>query len=233
MDGNRLVRRFARVAIVALLAFTAVFNIAGGIGTSCVAIDAARFGSSMAVLAPYQWLYRAFAVFGLLTGLWEAAATVALLRRRFGAGPWRGAIRSLWGGTAVAGIHTVASQLIRGASAPANMRLAFTALTLLIMWALRPWAAEGAEDESSEAADGHDEDGPAIPTAVGLVTAGAVLVGMERIVRSTHVLSGTDYSSAFRALLVPVGVALIIAGTAVLAVRGVVRVGSRRPREAQ
>lgn len=234
MNRSGTVRRVVRIVIVALLAFTAVFNIAGGIGTACVALDATRFGPTMSVLAPYQWLYRAFSVLGLLTGVWEAAATVALLRRRFTVGAWRGAIWSLLGGAVVAGAHTVASQLIRGASAPANMRLALTALVLLIMWALDPWVAEGAGG-SSETADEHeaDEGGTAVTTSAGFITAGVVLVGMERMVRNTHLLAGTDYSSAFRALLVPVGVALIIAGTAILAMRVLVRVSSRRPRETQ
>lgn len=232
MIGSVAVRRIVRAVIVALLALTAVFNIAGGIGTSCVAIDATRFGPTMAVLAPYRWLYRAFSVLGLLTGVWEATATVTLLRRRFMKRAWRSAIRSLVGGGIVAGAHTVASQLIRGSSAPANMRLAFTVLTLLIMWALDPWVAEGAPSDTE---DGHGagDGGIATPAAAGFFTAGAVLIGMEGMVRGTHLLGGTDYSSAFRALLVPVGVALIVAGAAVMVMRLMIRAGCRRPREAQ
>lgn len=232
MTGSVAVRRVVRAVVVALLAFTAVFNIAGGIGTSCVAIDATRFGSAMAVLAPYRWLYRAFSVLGLLTGVWEASATVTLIRRQFTKRTWRGAIRSLVGGGIVAGAHTVASQLIRGSSAPANMRLAFTVLMLLIMWALDPWVAEGAPPDTEDGLEG-DDGGIATPAAAGFFTAGAVLIGMERMVRGTHLLGGTDYSSAFRALLMPVGIALIVAGAAVMVMRLMTRAEGRRPREAQ
>ena len=49
--------KIIRILAIVLFAFTTFFNLMGGIGTSCVALNPTRWSPSMAKLAPYQWLY--------------------------------------------------------------------------------------------------------------------------------------------------------------------------------
>jgi hypothetical protein len=49
--------RILRVIGIILMALTVVFNLLGGIGTSCVALNPTGWSPAMAKLVPYQWLY--------------------------------------------------------------------------------------------------------------------------------------------------------------------------------
>ena len=49
--------KIIRILAIILFALATFFNLMGGIGTSCVALNPTGWSPSMAKLAPYQWLY--------------------------------------------------------------------------------------------------------------------------------------------------------------------------------
>ncbi|MCB0119884.1 MAG: hypothetical protein KDD72_12695, partial [Anaerolineales bacterium] len=60
MSHNSFLGKSLRFVGILLMALTGGFTLLGGIGTSCVAINPAGFGESMAALARLQWLYILF-----------------------------------------------------------------------------------------------------------------------------------------------------------------------------
>ena len=67
---------------ILLMGITALFTIAGGLGTSCVALNPTGFGESMAPVAPFQWLYIIFVVVTTAIGVMAARAVFLLAKGR-------------------------------------------------------------------------------------------------------------------------------------------------------
>lgn len=205
-------KRILAIVAIVLLGLTAAFNLMGGIGTSCVAFRPNGFGPNMAVIAPYQWLYIGFVILGTVTGAWEAYAVYALVRRTPNAK--RHALWSLIAGLGVAGVHTVASQLIRGASAPANMRVVLTAVALLAFLAAS-WS--GAFDPREETSD-EPEAAPAAPAAgAAMVAASLAFLSIQHLMRATHTIAGLNFADVWHTELLIVGVAGLVVGTCLIA----------------
>lgn len=124
-----------RAVGVVLFAVAAVFNLLGGIGTSCVAFNPTGWGESMAKLAPYQPLYIVLMLGAIAAAGWGIAVTVGLARGQRNA--YRNALWVLLLSGILAGVQTYASIALRGKGAPQNMRYYFTALVLVFFLLLR------------------------------------------------------------------------------------------------
>lgn len=200
-----------------MAAAAAAFNLLGGIGTSCVALWPERFGPRMALLAPYRWLYVAFVVGGIATAVWEGAAVVSLLRRT--ATGLRHALLSLSAGLAVAGAHALSSQLLRGSSAPADMRAYLTAAALLaVVWIGRTGAyAPGPGFTAGETTAG----------GAAMLSAGVLALAVPHLMAATHTIGGANLAAGWP-LVTLAGSALTLAGVVSLA-RTARRLDSRRP----
>lgn len=198
--------------VLALVAFSlaAVFNLLGGAGTSCVAINPGRF-ESMASLAPYAWLYWIFTVAGIATGLYGTIAVVALLRRA--PRSTRHIVFSLLAQLAVASAHAYASLSLRGSGTPANMRAIVTGAAL-ILFAFGYWfgSFDPAEEGATEDADNPRE--PMAEIAGCALGAAAVLLGMERLMALTHTFDGINYAAVWHT-------GLVVSGFCALGVGGV------------
>lgn len=202
---HRTMRRLALWTIAALLGLAAAANLVGGLGTSCVAFGAERFGDRMALLAPYKWLYVLFVVAGTATGAYEAWAASGVARGT--AQEFRHAVLSLAAGALVAGSQAGVSFVLRGSGAPADMR---AYLTLAVLAAVLLAGGLGAFGR-------HPEDGPAPDAAseaggVALISASAVLLSSPLLMRATHTLGGVDHSRAWGWLLPAAGAGLAVAG---------------------
>lgn len=197
-----------------LVGVTAAFNVLGGLGTTCVALFAERFGESMAPLVPYKWLYLLFVAGGVATGVWEACTIGGMVGRREKA--FVRCALSLSAGALVAGGQAGSSLLLRGAAAPADMRLYLTLATLAVVLSgggLGAFRARG--DGAAEPSDGVAEDAG----GAALLAAGALALVAPALVRATHVLAGADHSAAFGATLPLVGCALVLAGAVTIGAR--------------
>jgi hypothetical protein len=124
-----------RIVAIILMALATAFNLMGGLGTGCVALNPAGWSPAMARLAPYQWLYILLMVIAAITALWGIVVTVALARSKPHA--YRDALIVLVISAAAAGVQTFVSQALRGSGAPQNMRFYLTLFVLAFMLLLR------------------------------------------------------------------------------------------------
>ncbi|RLF64245.1 MAG: hypothetical protein DRN33_02580 [Thermoplasmata archaeon] len=134
MSESKKPLKLLRGVAVALMSLTVFFTLVGGAGTTCAAFGAEKF-ESMAALVPYKWLYQVLVVLSLAAGIWGIPVTVALVRG--GRHAYRDALLVLLAGAVTSGIQMTASQLLRGDSAPANVRFYITAFTLVVFLLLR------------------------------------------------------------------------------------------------
>ena len=166
----------------------------GGIGTSCVALDAAKYGEKMAPLASYQWLYMAFVILTTGAGLAGIWSVVGLVRKK----NW-GYNRALWSllaGSIVGGVHMVVSNTLRGSSAPANMVFYFTVFTLLVFLIVRLTPA----GKSTLWNKPSNPDDPLIEGGAALVSCGLLILSTPIWAMPTHILVGQNWVNQ---LLIP------------------------------
>ena len=129
--GGKILRTLA----IILFAFATFFNLMGGIGTSCVALNPTRWSPAMAKLAPYQWLYILLMLGATAVSVWGIVVTIGLARGRRQA--YRDALIVLALSAVLAGVQTYASIALRGKGAPQNIRFYITTFTLVAFLLLR------------------------------------------------------------------------------------------------
>jgi hypothetical protein len=127
--------KIIRILGIILFAITAFFNLMGGIGTACVALNPTRWSPAMAKLAPYQWLYIVLMIGATVVSVWGIAVTIGLTRGKHHA--YRDALIVLALSALLAGVQTFASIALRGKGAPQNMRFYITSFTLVVFLILR------------------------------------------------------------------------------------------------
>lgn len=221
-------RKIVRIVALAAFSFAAVFNLLGGLGTSCVAINPGRF-ESMASLAPYASLYWIFTAAGAASGLYGIIAVMSLGRRASRA--VRHALISLLVQLGVAGTHAYTSLALRGSGAPADMRAIVTLIALiLIAIGIRLGAFNPTEEEPAEAMP--DGSGPTAEITGCAFGASSILLVMERLMALTHTFDGTNYASEWHVGLLVGGLATLGVGTTACLL-AVVRFNQAAAREGQ
>ena len=130
MSKNTWWAKLLRFLSIFLLGVTSLFTLAGGAGTTCVALDAAKYGEPMSAIAPYQWLYQIFVLVTVAIGIVMTRATI-LLAKGQGKG-YKSAVIALISGVVVGVIHIVVSRYLRGASMPVDGVVYVTVLTLIV-----------------------------------------------------------------------------------------------------
>jgi len=134
MSESKKPLKFLRGVAVVLMSLTVFFTLVGGAGTTCVAFGAEKY-EGMEALIPYKLLYQVLVVLSLAAGIWGIPVIVSLVRG--GQHAYRNALLVLLAGAVTSGIQMTVSQLVRGASAPANVRFYITAFTLVVFLLLR------------------------------------------------------------------------------------------------
>ncbi|MRS04453.1 hypothetical protein EG832_14735, partial [bacterium] len=74
--------KILRVLGIIFMGITAIFTLMAGIGTTCVAFAAEKFSASMALIAPYKWLYILFVIFTTAVGVMMIRATVMIIKSK-------------------------------------------------------------------------------------------------------------------------------------------------------
>jgi len=121
--------KFLRFIAILFLSISALFNIAGGAGTTCVAINPIGFGFEG--IAQAQWLYGIFVVVTLALGIMMARAVVLLVKGR--ANGYRYALIAMLSAILVGVVHMLVSRSLRdGSSMPVDGVVYTTVLTLII-----------------------------------------------------------------------------------------------------
>ena len=127
--------KILRILGIIFMGITAIFTLMAGIGTTCVAFAAEKFSASMALIAPYKWLYILFVVFTSAIGVMMIRATIMIIKSKDKA--YRYALFTLILGIVIGLIHIIASRSIRGKSMPTDGVVYMNVLTMIIFLVFR------------------------------------------------------------------------------------------------
>jgi len=215
MNNPSILGKILRILAVILLGLTAVFHLLGGMGTTCVALGAEKY-DSMAGLVDYKWLYVLFVILGIIIGILGIRAAIHLARSK--ANAYRESIIVLVIGLLVTGVHMAASEILRGSSAPASMRVYLNLLTLIyfLLLLIPPiWQRVGWGVPSGQSSD---EAG----AGIAAILAGITVLTVHLWAGPTHTWNGVNFADVWHTPMTVAGWLLIVVGVA-LVTRSIVR----------
>lgn len=197
---------FLRVLAIVLLSLTAAMTLLGAIGTTCVAFNAEKYGPKMAALIPVKPIFQALVFVSLAAGLFGVYGIVRLAHRKRSA--YQQVLAFLIVGLAASGIQFYYSLTLRGSTAPNNVRLYLTGLTLLVLLILRlpgAWQRTGFDGSSSG-----DQTG--IAGGLALFFCGLVTFTLPIWVSPSHFFQGQNTVDVLLWPLMGGGIFLILLG---------------------
>jgi hypothetical protein len=200
--------KLLRVLALVLLSLTAAFTLLGGAGTTCVAFNAENFGESMAKLVPVKPIFQILVFVSIAAALFGATTIFRLARGKSGA--FVQALIFLVVGGAASGVQFYYSLTLRGSTAPNNIRLYVTLLTLAVFLLLRLpgiWQKTGFEQ-------GQKTPGMGKPAGAALIVCGLLTLAMPIWGAPTHVIAGVNTVNVLLAPLMGLGIALCGGGLA-------------------
>jgi hypothetical protein len=211
MSRNTWWGKTLRFIGILLMGITALFTIAGGLGTTCVAINPTGFGESMAKLAPFQWLYIIFVIATTAIGVMTARAVFLLAKGR--SNSYRYSIIALLLGIIVGTIHIVVSRSLRGKSMPVDGVVYTTVLTLIIFLIFRiPKIWQGVDFNGK----GKDDNSGPMAAAITLFITGILTLTVQHWAGPTHTWDGTNWAAAFLVTSTMLGLGQILGSVALL-----------------
>ena len=209
MSPNSFFAKFLRFLGIVLMGLTAGFTLLGGIGTTCVALNPTGFSESMALLAPYQWLYILFVLAGIALGVFGIYATILLVKGAEKA--YRYTMYVLVGGTVIGILHMFVSRALRGKSMPVDAVVYTTILTLILFLILRiPYIWQGVIFTRGNSRSNLPAGGAAA-IAVGLLA-----LSIQFTMGSSHTWNNVNYADAFNTTMTGIGTACLLLGAGVI-----------------
>jgi hypothetical protein len=201
--------KFLRFIGILFLSISALFNIAGGAGTTCVALNPTGFSDQFAAIASLQWLYVLFVLVTLAFGVMMARAVFLVVKGQGNA--YRYSILSLVGATVVGVIHILTSRALRGGSMPVDGVVYTTVLTLIIFLIFKiPGVWEKVDFAKANKKDLDIAGGAAA------IVCGAVSLTIQFFMASTHTIDGVNYGAAFQLTTSGIGWGLIVLGVSII-----------------
>ena len=208
MSRNVWWGKVLRVIGIVLMALTGGFTLLGGIGTTCAALFPTKY-DSMAALAPYQWLYILFVLFGIALGVMGIHATILLIRGTDKS--YNEAVYVLLAGVVIGFMHIMTSRALRGKSMPVDAVVYTTVLTLVIFLLFRiPFLWNGVNFDKGGDKTSHMAGGAAA------ILLGIFTLTIQFMMASTHTWDGINYADAYNASMTLVGSALMVSGVSYL-----------------
>jgi hypothetical protein len=196
---------------ILFMGITALFTIAGGLGTTCVALNPTGFGESMALLAPFQWLYILFVIVTTAIGVMAARAVVLLVKSK--PTSYRDALIALIAGILVGVVHMLVSRALRGKSMPVDGVVYTTVLTLILFLLFRiPKIWQGVDYTSS----GSNDQTGKLSAAITLLVTGILTLTVQYWAGLTHTWDGTNWAAAFLVTSTMLGLGQVLAGAGLL-----------------
>lgn len=200
--------RTLRFIGILLMGITALFTLAAGLGTTCVALNPTGFGESMALLAPFQWLYILFMLVTTTIGI--MAVRVVFLLAKGKPNSYRAAIVTLVLGITVGVVHMIVSRALRGKSMPVDSVVYTTLLTLLVFLLFRiPKLWQGVDYTT-----GGDDHAGRLSAAITLLVTGALTLSVQYWAGPSHTWDGTNWAAAFLVTTLMLGLGQLSGGIA-------------------
>ncbi|WKZ37765.1 MAG: hypothetical protein QY332_07440 [Anaerolineales bacterium] len=220
MSTNSFFAKFLRFIGILLMGLTGGFTLLGGIGTTCAALFPTNY-ESMAALAPFQWLYILFVLFGIVLGVWGIWATIKLVKGASDA--YKMSMQALIAGTVIGFMHIMASRALRGASMPVDAVVYITVLTLVIFLLLRiPFIWQGVDFTKGKTKSNLPAGGAAA------IMLGILTLTIQHTMAATHTWGGVNYADVFNMSMTIIGVGLLLVGTGLFVSLAMVREPARR-----
>lgn len=220
MSRNSFFAKFLRFIGIVLMGLTGGFTLLGGIGTTCAALFPNNY-ESMAVLAPFQWLYILFVLTGIALGVWGIWATVKLVRGT--SDSYKMAMQALIAGAVIGFMHIMASRSLRGASMPVDAVVYTTVLTLVIFLLFRiPFIWQGVDFTKGNTKSNLPAGGAAV------ILLGIMTLTIQYTMASTHTWGGVNYADVFNTSMTVIGMGLLVLGTGLFIGAGMLRVPASR-----
>jgi len=194
---------------ILLMGITALFTIAGGLGTTCVAINPTGYGENMAPIAKFQWLYIIFVIATTAIGIMAARAVFLLAKGK--PNSYRYSIIALVLGIVVGVIHMIASRSLRGSSMPVDGVVYTTVLTLIVFLIFRiPKIWQGVDYTGS---DPNDNTGP-MAAAITLLVTGILTLTVQYWAGPTHTWGGTNWAAVYEVTRILMGLSQLLGAAA-------------------
>lgn len=207
---------------ILLMGITALFTLASGVGTTCVALNPTGFGGSMAAIAPFQWLYVLFVVVTTAIGILAARAVVLLAKSR--PDSYRNAVLALALGIAVGAVHMLVSRSLRGSSMPVDGVVYTTVLTLAVFLLFRIpklWQGVGYTTGAES-----DKTGK-MAAAITLLVTGILTLTVHYWAGPTHTWDGTNWAAAFLVTSVMLGLGQVLGGLTLFFLEEKIKIAKR------
>lgn len=201
--------KFLRFIGILFLSISALFNIAGGAGTTCVALNPSGYGPKFAAIAQFQWLYILYVLVTVAFGVMMVRAVVLIIKGRRNA--HRYSLIALIGATVVGVIHIITSRALRGSSMPVDGVVYATVLTLVIFLIFKiPAVWEKVDFTKAKKKDSENAGGAAA------IVLGVLSLTIQYLMAPTHTINGINYGDAFHLTMTVIGVGLLLMGTGLI-----------------
>ena len=209
---------------ILLMGITALFTIAGGLGTTCVALNPTGFGESMAKLAPFQWLYILFVIVTTVIGVMAARAVFLLVKGK--PNSYRAAITALVLGIVIGVIHILVSRALRGNSMPVDTVVYTTVLTLAVFLLFRiPGVWQGVDYTNGSSEDNTGK----LSAAITLLVTGLLTLTVQYWAGPTHTWDGTNWAAAFLVTSTMLGLGQVLGGVVLFFIKEKSKITVNRP----
>lgn len=194
-----------RFAAIVFTGLAAAMTLLGGIGTTCVAFSAEKFGPRMAALIPVKPIFQVLVVISIAAAIYGIWAIVRLVNHKKGA--YTQALTFLLVGGIASAVQFYYSATLRGSTAPNNVRLYLTVIALVVLLLMRlpgVWQKTGFNSE-------HEDNKPG--TAGGaLIVCGLVTITTPLWAAPTHLIDGMNTANVLLWPLLGMGAALLLLG---------------------
>lgn len=203
--------KVVRVAAIILMGLTAVFNLLGAVGSSCVAWNANLYGKAFAMYVPYMPVYQILVYAGLVVAVVGILATYALVRgEKWGYG---GSLIDLVLSLLTAAVQMYYTSTLKGKpffqTPPTSMRFFITLLTLVVLLLIRlpgVWQKVGLDRPQ------HGRGSKMSSGGLALFLGGLLTLATPMWAGPTHMLDGYNLVYVLGVPLLVIGVAMVVGG---------------------
>lgn len=192
---------------IVFMSLTAAFTLLGSAGTTCVVLNPTGYGGKFSGIAPFQWLWILFVLFGIAAGILGVHAVVLLLKGS--KHMYSAVIIALLLGTVVNAVHMFASRALRGESMPVDGVLYTNLLTLLLFLLFSIpgiWKVINFEKPTENQQINRNT------AAFALVAIGILFLTIQFMMVPTHTINGFNYADVWHKALSILGGGLILSG---------------------